>query len=69
MTCPYCLDNTGEIEMCDSEWDGWICTRPKGHDGEHVACASLGHCNLAQWPDQVARESASPLPNQPIYQP
>ena len=54
----------GNCEMCDApdgtqfcnqtafrdDYSGkWrSCTRPKGHDGEHVACDGLNH-NLARW--------------------
>jgi hypothetical protein len=33
---------------------GYRCTRPKGHDGDHVACGGEGFHRLATWP-QAAR--------------
>lgn len=29
--------------------NGWVCTRPKGHEGDHRACATRDH-NLFSWP-------------------
>jgi len=40
--CDYCLDLDGDEPgpYCDAEdaETAFICTRPKGHDGPHVAC-------------------------------
>jgi len=27
---------------------GYVCSRPKGHDGPHVACGSILHC-MEKW--------------------
>jgi hypothetical protein len=34
----------------DQHYDGFRCTRPKGHSGDHVACGELVH-NVKSWPN------------------
>lgn len=56
--CEYCLDLSDDEPgpYCDAEDPDapFICTRPKGHDGPHVACiqaidvAPATH-EVAQW--------------------
>lgn len=48
--CQYCK---GEERRCFAVTDDseWLCTRPEGHGGPHVACGSEGtHC-IATWKD------------------
>lgn len=30
-------------EFCEEEFENFICTREKGHDGKHVACGTIDH--------------------------
>ncbi len=45
--CKYCLRETteyGKKIMCpEVSMQGNLCTRPTGHDGQHVACGTLAH--------------------------
>jgi len=44
--CPFCdQDSCRDLEPKD----GYICTRKVGHEGEHVACATLMH-QFSTWP-------------------
>ena len=36
-------------KCCDAESNRFLCTRPAGHDGDHVACGR-GCDRLATWP-------------------
>ena len=49
-----CVCGTG---CCEARYPnrehGWECTRPLGHEGDHVACSITKH-RLATWP-QVQR--------------
>jgi hypothetical protein len=40
MTCERCIDVAdGVVRACSSESKrGYVCTRPIGHEGDHVAC-------------------------------
>jgi hypothetical protein len=31
------------LEFCDAKREGFVCTRPKGHAGDHVACGHFVH--------------------------
>ena len=45
------LDAVSPLDICESEWDGYICTRStKGHSGPHVA-ASGPDSICAVWED------------------
>lgn len=50
--CEWCVRRRGD-RYCPSERAdedlAIVCTRPNGHDGEHVACGGGDH-NLARWP-------------------
>lgn len=41
--------------VCDYERDGFLCTRPDGHDGPHVAHGGPGLA-FAWWPADAAAE-------------
>lgn len=47
--CEYCVDG---VERCGDFLD-FICTREKGHSGDHVACGTVEH-GLARWPQHQA---------------
>lgn len=37
-------------KMCDAHHDGWLCTRPANHDGDHVAHAGREEADeIARW--------------------
>lgn len=36
--CDLCVDDKTLHEMCEQSADGYICTRPKGHEPPHAAC-------------------------------
>lgn len=38
-----------EIGCGNEHSDGWSCTQPKLHKGDHIACNSM-NCNLMTWP-------------------
>lgn len=46
--CPHCA-KTGDGYMCQAKFDGWTCTRPDKHTGDHSACGLLTH-PYATWP-------------------
>lgn len=45
--CDYC---DHESECCRSTFNGFSCTRPEGHDGEHKACG-IKH-PIVSWVDK-----------------
>uniref|UniRef100_A0A6H2A6E3 Uncharacterized protein n=1 Tax=viral metagenome TaxID=1070528 RepID=A0A6H2A6E3_9ZZZZ len=51
--CEFCAD----YDWCDDyeETMGWGCTRPKGHEGAHVACGITYH-EIHTWPQTVPVE-------------
>lgn len=44
--CEYCGPSPNGL--CDARNGKLLCSRPKGHDGPHVACAPPDH-ELATW--------------------
>ncbi len=64
-TCRYCK-GSGDCESYSPGPISWFCVRPKGHKGDHVACASK--CQVARWPNKDRRplenkESRKSTPN------
>jgi hypothetical protein len=56
--CEYC-DWEGH-NVCGAEHDdGYMCTRPAGHDDPHVACATAVH-ECRTWSAEGASEEAAP---------
>ncbi len=61
--CEYCLDDPERGDYCDAEQgavavDGYVCTRPEGHDGPHVACAPRNWIHqLAEWGSEEVSEA------------
>lgn len=58
--CEYCA--LTEPEACCAEDSGWVCTRPPGHSGEHVACHTDRHQlhtwqHATAWPDEADKAS------------
>jgi hypothetical protein len=47
--CKICAKSGQEVCRAH-EGNGYACTRPKGHEGDHVACGSLRH-----YPEPLAR--------------
>lgn len=46
--CDYCCGDD-EQEVCFAmSGEACVCTRPKGHDGEHVGCSDDKH-QLLSW--------------------
>ena len=48
MTCPYCLNDGIPRLICGTAFeteDGFVflCSRPQGHVGDHVACGEENH--------------------------
>lgn len=39
----------GEGEICGVQYQGYFCTLPLGHAGNHSACGNIEH-NLRVWP-------------------
>ena len=48
--CKVQCEERGE-NYCKSNNDGWTCTLPRFHRGEHIACAGGGHHDLDRWPN------------------
>jgi hypothetical protein len=51
---PAMTDSGGTVESpyCPGKADGWVCTRPEGHKGDHEA--GLGsNVKAASWPRKV----------------
>lgn len=47
--CPSVEPTTDERPL------GYLCTRPRGHTGPHVACGTRAHeHNIAVWEDELA---------------
>ena len=38
VVCRYCGNAPSEARVCASPNGPFVCTRPPGHDGDHVAC-------------------------------
>ena len=58
--CEYCA--LTEPGACCAEDSGWVCTRPPGHSGEHVACHTDRHQlhtwqHATAWPDEADKAS------------
>jgi len=49
--CLFCTPVGDDRVNCGEGSEGWICTRPEGHIGQHVACGSPhGHIHdIARW--------------------
>ena len=61
--CPHCA-KTGDGTMCGNNGLGWICTKPAGHPGDHVACGKHAH-DIISWPQSPpnwAKEAMNALP-------
>lgn len=43
---------TDDQRMCDQAHDGWVCTKPLGHDGDHIAHGVLGMI-AARWSNDL----------------
>lgn len=37
--CKHCFHETKKDPACGEQDDGFYCTKPKGHSGDHVACS------------------------------
>lgn len=46
--CYYCRKR--DYEVCRAS-DFYVCTRPKGHKGPHVACGNHSHA-VHKWPQK-----------------
>ena len=53
------LDKGGNY--CDESRDGWICTRPKNHEGDHAAHGSARN-QYATWPNETSSARHNPRP-------
>ncbi len=49
---------SGDGPNCGELHGGYVCMRPKGHEGEHVAC-SVRHHGLKVWGDAETRKGAA----------
>jgi len=54
-----CVTSTS-LKGCSSQSRNWLCTRPNGHSGDHVACGTDEH-NMFSWPKE-ATKPAAPTP-------
>lgn len=67
MSCPYCFRVDGRIpfdrcqkghaQLCGAKsyltsWS-WICSRPLGHAGPHIACNNCDDHNIRSWPNAL----------------
>lgn len=43
-------------DTCNAMSKGWGCTRPKGHDGPHVACGIINH-SIHTWHEYQEEEA------------
>lgn len=48
--CPMCVESMRDRTMCLSAYDGYQCTRKRGHEGMHCACGGMRH-PMVQWPN------------------
>ena len=46
MICPFCKSLTNQSSWCKIRILKWVCSRPKGHKGPHVACLNTQHLHL-----------------------
>lgn len=51
----------GEGNSCRAEIGGFVCTRPKGHEGLHVCCGLFIHQGAA-WDEEWRIEIRRPIP-------
>jgi len=52
MTCIYC-PITDDSNACGGEHSsGLVCTRHKGHEGDHVSCSGPGKHYIQLWPSE-----------------
>lgn len=42
--------------------EGWVCSLPKGHEGNHMACGGRMYHDLRQWPNTFPASSNPLLP-------
>lgn len=48
--CPYCGEIRG-VRSCGDMRKGYMCTRPRGHTGDHAACGiDAEEHPIASWP-------------------
>lgn len=57
--CEFCGENQGDIYGCGAIHPATkgLCTRTKGHAGEHVACGTTDH-DLKRWPNDRISDPA-----------
>jgi hypothetical protein len=63
-----CVTGTS-LKSCSAASRNWICTRPNGHSGDHVACGTDEH-NMFSWPQETTKPAApvvEPWVKQPSY--
>lgn len=54
---PAMTDDGSTGNYCLDEREGWYCTRPSGHTGDHEAGVGSG-LKTASWPQRVGRVPA-----------
>lgn len=43
-------ERAAKVQSCPDKWNGWLCTRERGHSGDHIAHGgSFAH---ARWPGE-----------------
>ncbi len=57
--CPHCA-KAGDGKMCGKHGQGWCCTKPAGHTGDHVACGKHAH-DIISWPHEGTKIPAAAL--------
>lgn len=51
-----CVTGTS-LKACSAASRNWLCTRPNGHSGDHVACGTDEH-NMFSWPQETTKPAA-----------
>jgi len=54
--CEFCREARKVGAMCNVAYDGFYCTRAKGHSGPHAACGLMQH-PIKTWPAKIESSS------------
>ncbi len=46
---------------CHAYQGGYVCTQPRGHTGDHIACSERP-CGLHRWPQTSQKPAKAPRP-------
>jgi hypothetical protein len=52
----YRFEGNNAAPSCSTRWDGWVCTRPRNHEGPHFAGSGRSFQIFAiweEWPEDL----------------